>query len=308
MTPTNKFAFLLLATLVPTLSSCGGKTEADDPATAIEGVDLFATGEVQGPSGLIAGSQGLIGGWYTYDDTKSCSNTAFQSGDPIPGTINPPPTAFSYQTYAGNPAAPAAEGEQSGNGAGLHFWGDQHSGFAGGMGVQLKNEGVFDLAAAGYVGVRFIGWASKETMLDVKLSDSLSEAKPGGVDGECKFNDWDLGCVYPGDAAPSYDQGCFNTPLANVTLNTTWREYRVFFNKSVQDDPATPAYEIGPMVRGMWGTTDAGESIDNTKFPLRLNQVYQFQVQTTGADPFDIWLDNVGFILPGGAADTGTPN
>jgi hypothetical protein len=301
--PVLKFSCGLAA--LTALTACG-KDPGDivDPATAIDGVQLFATGDDMADIGLIPGESKLKGGWYVYDDHDSCSNpdvNPANAGD----LLNPPPMVgpepFVFTAYGTTPPPPPAEGGQT-NKKGLHFWGNEHRGFSGGMGVQLKDKAVFDLKAAGYVGVRFWAWSKAESQLDVKLSDSVSEGTPGGVDGVCKLN-VSPACL-DGGTTFSATQGCFNTPLATVSVGPSWKEYRVYFTKTVTDNAATPATEAGPMARGAWGKTDDGADINNTTQPLRMDQVYQFQFQTNGADAFDMWIDNVGFIEPGGPQDT----
>jgi hypothetical protein len=290
-----------LLTVLSALAGCSPAATAADPAEAVDGVILFTDGETSG-NGMLAGPMSFTGGWYAFDDHKDCR----QEGTPE-GEVTNPSTAEGSPVFTAYDADPApAEGEQKSNKRGIHLVASAHTFFSAGIGVAFKvGPKPVDLTTEKLIGVRFLAKSAMQATVEVKLTDTASE--PGG--GICAENSFAKGCpgvMAGGMLVENKDQGCFNAALATVELTSQWQEFRVFFNKKVSDDAATAAKEIGPMVRGNFGVVAAdGSAIDNTTFPLQVDEAYQFQIQT-GSDPVDMWMDNFGLIIEGGVADTGT--
>jgi hypothetical protein len=285
----------LAAWSVLALPACAAKKEAEEPNLAIPGVILFTDGEGGDGKSLIAGDDGFVGGWYSYDGTKDCGLVLEGTG-PETGDLNPPGSMFTFSAFSGVPS-PGPEGEQSSNTKGVHFWAknDHVAVPSAGAGVHLKTTPLFALPS-NYVGIRFKAYsATGDKGVFVKLTDDLSE--PAGM--LCEQNPDDK-CDNAKLKTAMKNQGCYDAAGANLKITSEWKEYRVYFNKTPANTGSGGVVLAGPFQRGGWGLKKDGTA---TTEPLHLDKIDQFQIQSGDKDPIDIWVDNIGFIVAGGPLD-----
>lgn len=280
------------------LLACGDtERQQDGGSRAIEGVILVSNAE-GGDKATLQDPALIESAWFSYDDLGECDNM-----NKIGETQPPGGDGFFTTDYASAGVTPPAEtAGQSSNAYGVRLWGTAHSMWGAGMGFDLAKGQPLNLTEPqrNFVGLRFLGYAPTPQSVKVKLQDVLS-VPSGNV---CK----------PRDESLCDDQGCFNAPFTTVQLTPEWKEYRIYFNKTVSDDPNTPAVELGPMAReATWGIANEGAMLDGMPVddarlraePPRIDMAYQIQFETSdGSQDFDIWVDNVGFIVAGGPADT----
>ncbi len=245
-------------------------------------------------------SAGYLGFWYTYDDRKDCredycctvdmsklnaacaTNEVAQcpgqmSPDPEPGMGAPdfPMSPTSAAGFAADPSKAEIQAEVAESKFAAHMSGEGYGLWGAGMGVTLNEDAAFDattprLPNESFVGIRFLGATGLGAQaVNVKVPDISGQ--PGG--GMCLPKS---GC--------GVKQGCYADWGKVVTLDSTWREYRILFSEL--EVPDFGAYVGAPPA-----------AIDPT-------QLFQVQFQTDGANdgaPFDIWVDNVAFILANGS-------
>lgn len=301
----NIFA-LPLASLVA-LTSCGTKEVGESPVRDIDGVILLDNAEEglgqlpladeEAPAGFSS-----YGFWYTYHDVGTCEDDGLLVTD-MGGAVTPEQGAdFTVTPYAAEPTVnphPETLPNERTNENALRITGANHTYFGAGLGFKFDNAyagtapGV-NLTAAGIVGIRFWATTTSPASYIVKMHDKYSTPEADLCD--------------PRKPPPGCEgaQNCENAPTVTVGVTNAWQLYEVYFTAEVEDDPATPEFEIGPMVRGDWGgiTTIDGATTIGPNLPPEPSAVYQLQFQTSdGSLPFDLWVDNFGFILAGGAAD-----
>lgn len=280
------------------LLACGDTERQQDGASrAIDGVVLISNAE-GGDKATLQDPALIESAWFSYDDLAECDNT-----NPIGETLPPGGDGFYTTQYGSAGVTPPAEtAGQSANAYGVRLSGTAHSMWGAGMGFDLAKGQEMNLMdpQRQFVGLRFLGYAPTPQSVKVKLQDALS-VPSGNV---CQ----------PRDESLCDDQGCYNAPFITVELGPEWKEYRIFFTETVSDNPNTPAVEMGPMAReSTWGIAKAGAMLDGMPVddarlraePPRVDKAYQIQFETSvGSQDFDVWLDNVGFIIDGEAADT----
>lgn len=284
-------SMLVSATMVATASLVGcGETERDTDSGSrnVAGVALLDDLE-DGNTQSLADEAGYLGFWYAYDDKNECDNP----GDPPSGLTSPDPADmdFPMTNYAdvANVTSPGIEGSQESNDTGARFSGQDHGLWGAGMGINLAEGAPYDLSAQGFVGLRFWGISpGGEQNVQVKVPDMISNPL-GGV------------CI-PRDNALCDTQGCFDDAFRTVTFTSQWQLFKVYFTQTVSDDATTSAIEVGPLNRGGWGSYVEGAITDFD--PTQAVQV-QFQLPRVPDPGFDIFVDNVGFILAGDVEDVG---
>ncbi len=282
MSMTNAASHLALLAIGCSLMGCGDtERNVESGSRDIAGVALLDNLE-DGNTQTLQDEAGYKGFWYTYDDKTECDNMM-----PEAGMTWPPPSdeSFPMTAYADAGLAPPPEGDD--NKLGARFTGADHALWGAGMGFTLLENAPFDLAAAGFVGLRFWGISpGGPQAVQIKVPDDASNPT--------------VGMCVPRDATLCNKQGCHADPAVTVEFGPEWKLYKVYFTKTVADDATTASFETGPMVPPSWG-------VYNGEKPSMLNpsaayQV-QFQVGRVSSPGFDIWVDNVGLILAGGAED-----
>jgi hypothetical protein len=96
--------------------------------------------------------------------------------------------------------------------------------------------------------------------------------------------------------------------VPNIAVGPNWKLFEVYLTAQVADDPATPAIELGPLVRSNWdGVDNSTPPRDIKTLPAEPSHIFQLQFQTASAPgptgTFDLIIDNFGFIEAGGAED-----
>ncbi|HEX2733083.1 MAG TPA: hypothetical protein VHM70_15845 [Polyangiaceae bacterium] len=284
-------ALFLSATTLACLPGCG-KTDPDpEVSRSIPGVVLIADAE-SGNAGFLGDSQfdsagvGLHGGWYTYDDLEDCPKR-----DMPDGSIWPPGhMTYVMSDYAtgGIPAPP----EGSPNKFGIRFWGGGYTLWGGGIGIGLNNTGMgpktYPLNKTGATGIRFYAkatfkdGATPPLPLTVKFQDGLSEGEATPL--QCCFLNKD-NCAAGTQCDPTNvsTQGCFAAPNTKVQVTDAWQKFELTFDKFTR--PTFGEYADGA---------------DHSGDPLKTDDVYQLQFEVNKDDgpEFDVWIDDVGFIVP----------
>ncbi len=261
-------------------SRAGGESGSRD----IPNVVLIDNGE-DGDNVTLDDEAGYIGFWYTFDDRCECDNEN-PEGETTP---TPDPLGggkFGMTSYASaGVMPPPLAGEQSENRFGVRVRGGGHTAFGAGVGVGLNNQsgalGGFDLDALGATHLRFDARSGAGETLSMKtrISDVYSEPAGGScaprpdVQDRCD-KDWDM---------VSCDiQGCFDSPTtAYFDITDQWKTYTI---------PLTELQREG------WGVYREGVQPPATD--LATNAAYQIQFAVPqDLTQFDLWIDNVGFVL-----------
>ncbi len=294
------------------LAACGTDPLLESPVRDIPGVILLDTGEEgegQVPLTDPAPPAGFnsYGFWYTYHDVKTCRGDE-ETVEDMGETVVPDQGAnFTVTPYASVPEVnppPETLPNAPNNANALRISGSAHTYFGAGLGFKLDAAfagaapGV-DFQAAGIVGVRFwattpLGTATAPVSYMVKMQDRYSTPEAGLCTERLP---------YPGCQGP---ERCQNAAVATVPVTNEWRLYEVYFMATVADEATTPELEIGPMERGDWGGILANDdtTVIGPDLPPVPSAVYQLQFQTSdGSLPFDLWVDNFGFIIGGSEAD-----
>lgn len=304
---------LLLSALLLASSSvvgCGEDSPGDvSPIRDLPGVILLDTGD-DGDNMPLADDTpppefNAYGFWYTYDDLASCRG----SGDPnidLDGAVLQPSTAggvaFVTTPYSAIGVTPPPETlpNAADNTHGIRFSGSGHQYFGAGLGFKLEtaylarnNRGV-NFVTAGIAGFRFWAFSSVGGSYIFKTPDLYSTPEAG----QCE----PLG-PYP--ECTGTVQNCENAPAITFSLAAgEWTYVEAFFGPAAQVTSG-PAQVYGPLVRQDWPGTDiAGREMKS--IPAEPTGVFQMQFQTDAATqdaPFDLIVDNVGFIVKGGPVD-----
>lgn len=331
----RRFVFSVSTVLVGALvASCGDATrapEAETPARDLEqalGVILIENGE-DGDATLLPDEEvAIVGYWYSYDDRQECVHPDF--GDMLTApcgseacaasggdTPTDPPTRpyggdFTTKKYAdASTVAAPPEGEQKANEGGIRLTGGGETYFGAGVGVALNNPGTlqpYDLTAKGFTGIRFVAKSGdgNPIKLRVKIKDAFSE--PAGGNCDVRQNVCGAaGCECCDEAGTTCEdnlpQGCHDDPMApaadTAVTSGEWKLFEIPFSAFVREG---------------WGTHEKGMAPPSSALdPTQAYQV-QFQVQTDATPatmplaPFDLWLDNIGFMTGEPAPPpTGTP-
>lgn len=312
-------ALLVGATLLA-FAGCGDTKTKESPVHDIPGVTLLDNGDdgnntpiedENPPAGFSS-----YGFWYTYEDIGACRDTEYPNPD-TESTLVPVQggnlTTTPYSAIGIQPPADELP-NASPNTHGIRFSGGGQEYFGAGLGFKLEKAYAgdpavgMDFVKAGYVGFRFWAYSPVESSYIFKTQDSLStpEAKQCVPRGEFP------GCVGP--------QNCENAPatgnpipgvtpevvVPNIEVGPAWKLFEVYLTAQVADNPATPAIEMGPLLRSNWAGVDvAGNEIKT--LPADPSHIFQLQFQTASAPgptgTFDLIIDNFGFIEKGGPAD-----
>lgn len=276
---------VVISSVVVSAAACGASERPDDgdeQSREIPGVALLDNGE-DADATTLTDEAGWVGYWYTYDDRNDCVNELKT------GTLEPPSDSFMMTAYDANNPGPPVQGMQEENLNGARFWGGGHAsasegGFGAGLGVGLNNSpslSAFNLVEKGFVGIYF--WARSAIgpqPIDVKIKDQWSEPAANK-------------CIPRDEAVCEPTQACHDDPMATKTLSTEWTEYRIMFSEFNRAGWSLNVAAPGGYVDGMTPPDDG--ALDPTT-------AYQLQFQVGPVENFDIWIDNVGFIL----ADGGT--
>jgi hypothetical protein len=286
---------LLLSAMVFTSSLVGC---SDEPAVTSPGNNTPLEDE-DGPAGF-----DTYGFWYTYDDIESCKGT----GDPNLDTeaeLSPytkDGTRFTTTPYSALGLTPFNEPLEHApnNTHGIRFTGQGHEYFGAGLGFKLEggyvangNKGI-DFHAAGVSGFRFWAFSSIDSSYIFKVQDLYSTPEAGLCVPRKPFP----GC--------EDEQNCENAPSITFSLAAgQWTYVEAFFGAVSAQVTSGPAQVYGPLARQNW----PGEDIEGRPMkdiPAEPKGVFQLQFQTATATqetPFDLIIDNFGFILKGGPAD-----
>jgi hypothetical protein len=268
--------------LLPTLIACGKKTQEEAASRSIPNVLLFSDAE-KSNSGhlsdddLTAAGKALSGGWYTFNDVLDCP----KSEHPRSGMINPAMgQTYTLTPYEGSMVTPPPEGDN--NKAAIRFWGGGHVKWGAGIGIPFNNpSGVplkYDLTVTKAIGFRF--WARTavgDVAVKVKLQDKWSEGQADPLYC-CYLDKAECG---PNICGEEEKQGCYDTAHKVVTVTPAWQKFEVLFTDMARLD--------------MFGTWQDG--MDHKMEPPALNEAYQLQLEVGTLDTFDVWIDNVGFML-----------
>lgn len=281
----NRLALLPLA-LLPLIAACGKETQEPDPSRTIPGVLLMSDGEAQN-AGILADDEltaagvPMSGGWYTYDDVKDCPM------EMRPGTITPT-MGLTYDLTDFSEVmgmTPPPEGEN--NKSAFRFTGSGYALWGAGIGIAFNNPAgkplKYDLTKTGATGIRF--WARSgagDLQLKVKIQDKYSEGE--NPERTCCYLDKTVCGVNECDA-PGDVQGCYDAPYKNVPVTGEWTLIQIPFTE---------------LARGGFGSWKDG---DHKADPVVLTEAFQLQMEVDKAYPtFDVWVDNVGLIIPEKAA------
>jgi hypothetical protein len=266
---------LLLLTSASSLVACGATTRDDNSGSRdIDGVALIDNGE-DGNNTVLEDELKYVGYWYTYDDKMECDNDN-PTGETMPLPAPSGGDEFTMTAYAAVGQMGPPEDVPPGNAYGIRLKGGGHNLWGAGVGVGLNNQSgaltPFDLTAAGVTGVRFwIKNAVPGSPIDVNVRISDKYSDPG------------QGLCIPRDEETCSTQGCHDSPTATV--------------EGVTDEWTLKELPLSMFKREGWGLHEEGVTAPTDLDPTAAIQL-QFAVPV--ADQFEIWIDNVGFILANG--------
>ncbi len=236
-----------------------------------------ATGPVTCGTVTIASASDMISDFSNGSlTTPVIGNRGGNTWDAWAGTDDSKPTA------SGNVFA--VDTSQSGpcnRGGSLHVKSQGNTAYGVGFGIDLlpfhdpstKSKDVFNAQAAGYTGVGF--WAKCSTEVEyvlMKVPDALGDRDTYGVSNPCNYNsDTD---------ANRCNQYC----LKNVAvLKNQWQYFQLFFDEILPDPAFTPR-------------TTAFDPTKVTAFQIEVNSGKSRDGNTTLANPFECWVDDVHFL------------
>ncbi len=170
-----------------------------------------------------------------------------------------------------NPFSPDDAGGYDGSSAATHLKMSGYTNWGSNAGFNFMHEvppkswpAPYDASA--YCGVAF--WAKRSETSDVSFDVRVSDANTHPAGGVCS-DDPDAGTDDAGNAI-----GCFDHFYKTVTLTTEWAYYELLFSDLQQST---------------WGyLVDGG---------LTASQLYGFELTFGGNKTFEIWIDDVAFVL-----------
>jgi hypothetical protein len=279
---TSGFSILLISL---TTLSCGDETRKSvsnrDIIPGVALVDDFEDGNTQ----ILDNPEGVKGFAYTYDDRKDCredfccgsaatltDTCATDDEAGCAGEMQPTPEsmAFPMNDTSTVPASVTAATEAAGMEAAnstkaARIVGGSYGVWGAGMGITLNEDKAWALPADA-VGLRFLALSvNGDVTMEVKLQDASSRPSEGL-------------CI-PNTACDEH-QGCYADFLTTVTVTPQWQIHEVMF-----EDLAPPDF-------GRYQSGSPPDALDRSK-------VFQLQFQVPKSTDFDIWIDNVGFIVTG---------
>lgn len=282
------------------------ETTDSNPVRDLSGIVLLDTGDdgdnqtlddADAPNGFNS-----AGRWYTYSDIGVCMADELPNEDTDASLYPAQGAYFTPTSYAalGVPVPPELLPSAPNNTHGLRVSGSGHEYFGAGLGLRFDaayagTEPGIDVQGAGYNGIRFWVYSSMRSAIIVKLQDAYSVPEGGLCEPRGPFPE----CVGP--------ENCINAGAYTIEVDSSWRLYEIYF-ADVLDDPATDAYEAGPLMRANWAGFDVEGNEIKDILPTP-DRIYGLAFQTASAEgddgAFDFIIDNVGFIEANGPADNG---
>jgi hypothetical protein len=270
-------ASLTLTSLSLAAAGCGDTETNKDPnddTRALPGVVLIDNGEDGNNSTMDDESAGYFGYWYTFDDKLECSNPAKTGMTvPLPDPQGGPEFTWTNYVSAGQTPPPEEIPGQT-NEFGARFSGGGHAEWGAGLGVALNNQGAlqpYDLVAQGFTALRF--WiknveSADALTIDAQITDAFAEPDAGR-------------CIERDNTTCEPTQGCSDAALFQIpNVGAEWQPVEI---------------PLEQFMRGGWGNP----MLDGMDAPtgLATTEAYQIQFKVGAVDAFDIWIDNVGFVV-----------